>query len=117
MKALFLQYPSWTSVRKAKVWLTDNNIDFDSRHIINDNPTYEELKTWHELSGLDVDKFFSKNGKMYKELGLKDKIGSMSDEEKLQLLATSGKLLKRPLLITNDIVLIGFKLEEYENLK
>ncbi len=103
-------------MRKAKVWLTENNIEFDSRHIINENPSYEELKTWHEKSGLDIDLFFSKNGKMYKELGLKDKIKDMSLEEKLQLLATSGKLLKRPLLITADKVLIGFKLPEYEGL-
>ncbi len=113
-KILFLQYPSWTSVRKAKVWLTENNIDFDSRHIINENPTAEELTKWQKLSGKDIDNFFSKNGKMFKELELKDKLPTMSYEEKVNILATDGKLCKRPLAISKDHVVIGFKEDDYK---
>ncbi len=115
MSLLFLQFPSWTTVRKAKGWLEENNVDFTPRHIIKENPTYEELKKWYEESGLPLDNFFSKNGKMYKELGLKDKIKDMSDEEKLKLLATDGKLVKRPLAIKDGVVAIGFKEEDYKN--
>ncbi len=112
-KILFLQYPSWTSVRKAKVWLTENNVDFEARHIINENPTAKELKEWQEKSGKDIDDFFSKNGKVFKELELKDKLPTMSYEEKVNLLANDGKLCKRPLAISKDNVVIGFNEDEY----
>lgn len=111
---LFLQYPSWTSVRKAKVWLKENNLNFKERHIINDNPTREELAQWLELSGKNIDDFFSKNGKMFKELGLKDKLPSMSLDEKLDILSSDGKLCKRPLAISEEDVVIGFKEENYK---
>lgn len=117
MKNLFLQYPKCSTCRKAKKWLQDNNIDFVDRDITIDNPTKEELKAWYEKSGLELKKFFNTSGVLYKEMGLKDKIKNMSEDEMLELLSTDGKLVKRPIVVSENTVLVGFKEENYENLK
>lgn len=116
MKKLFLQYPKCTTCRKAKKFLQENNIDFDDRDITINNPTVEELEKWIDLSGLEIKKFFNTSGVLYKEMKLKDKIKDMSREEMIKLLATDGKLVKRPLLICEDKVLVGFKEEQYKEI-
>lgn len=117
MKPIFLQYPACSTCQKAKEWLTENNIEYTNRLIVEDNPTIEELKAWIPLSGLPVRKFFNTSGLVYKELNLKDKLPTMSEEEQIALLATNGKLVKRPLVVTNNFVLVGFKPAEWEKLK
>ena len=117
MKPIFLQYPACSTRQKAKKWLTENNIEYTNRLIVEDNPTIEELKAWIPLSGLPVRKFFNTSGLVYKELNLKDKLPTMSEEEQIALLATNGKLVKRPLVVTNNFVLVGFKPAEWEKLK
>lgn len=117
MKPFFLQYPACSTCQKAKKWLTENNIEFTNRLIVEDNPTVEELKTWISRSGLPVKKFFNTSGLVYKELKLSQKLLSMSEGEQIELLATNGKLIKRPLVVTDHLVLVGFKPEEWENLK
>ena len=97
--------------------LQNNNIDFVERHIVEENPTKEELTRWIKQSNLEVKKFFNTSGKLYKEMALKDKLKSMTDEEKIELLATNGMLVKRPILIKDDTVLVGFKEDEYNNIK
>lgn len=111
---LFIQYPKCTTCKKAEKWLKDHNISYESRHIKAFNPTYEELKEWHKRSGMDIKKFFNTSGNLYKEMKLKDKLPEMSEEEKLKLLATNGMLVKRPLIVTEDKVLTGFKESEWE---
>lgn len=115
---LFLEYPACSTCKKAKKWLNDNNIVYTDRHIKEDQPSYEELKHWLEISGLPVKKFFNTSGMQYRALELKDKLPGMSLEEQLQLLATDGMLVKRPILVTdNGNILIGFKEAEWaENL-
>ena len=117
MKPLFLQYPACSTCQKAKKWLTENGIGFTDRHIVEDNPTVEELQTWIPRSGLPVKKFFNTSGLVYKELKLSQKLPAMSEEEQIALLATNGKLVKRPLVITDWLVLVGFKPEEWNKLK
>lgn len=117
MKPVFLQYPACSTCQKAKKWLTENKIEFTNRLIVEDNPTVEELKAWIPRSGLPVKKFFNTSGMVYKELNLKDKLPGMSEDEQIELLATNGKLVKRPLVVTDSFVLVGFKLEEWEKLK
>ena len=116
MEKLFLQYPKCTTCRKAKKFLQENNVTFDDRDITIDNPKVEELEKWINLSGLEVKKFFNTSGVLYKEMKLKDKIKDMSREEMIKLLATDGKLVKRPLLICDDKVLVGFKEEQYKEI-
>ena len=111
---LFLCYPKCTTCMKAKKWLDDHKLSYELRDIKTENPTYEELKSWYEKSGLDIKKFFNTSGLLYKSMELKDKLPAMSEEEKLKLLATDGMLVKRPILITNDNVLLGFKEADYE---
>lgn len=111
---LVLVYRKCSTCQKALKWLEDNNIEFTERPIKEENPTYEELKAWHQMSGLPLKKFFNTSGLIYKDLGLKDKLPTMSEEEQLQLLATNGMLVKRPLVITDDYVLTGFKEKEWE---
>lgn len=106
---LFLEYPKCSTCKKAKEWLDEQDISYEDRHIIEDNPTVEELKDWHERSGLPLKRFFNTSGMKYRELGLKDKLPEMSEEEQYELLATDGMLVKRPLVVGNDFVLIGFK--------
>lgn len=115
---LFLEYPSCSTCRKAKKWLDDNEIEYIDRHIVQENPSYEELKTWYEGSGLPLKRFFNTSGVLYREMQLKDKLESMSEKEQLELLASNGKLVKRPLIIDGKTILIGFKEEEWtEQLK
>ena len=111
---LVLVYRKCSTCLKALKWLEDNQITFDERPIKEENPTYEELKAWHQMSGLPLKKFFNTSGLIYKDLGLKDKLPTMSEEEQLQLLATNGMLVKRPLVIGEDYVLTGFKEKEWE---
>ncbi len=117
MENLFLQYPKCSTCRKAKKFLEDSGINFIDRDITVDNPTKEELKNWYEKSGLELKKFFNTSGVLYREMGLKDKIKDMSEDEMLELLSTDGKLVKRPILVNDSKVLVGFKQEEYENFK
>lgn len=111
---LVLVYRKCSTCLKALKWLEDNNIEFTERPIKEENPTFEELKAWHQMSGLPLKKFFNTSGLIYKDLGLKDKLPTMSEEEQLQLLATNGMLVKRPLVIGEDYVLTGFKEKEWE---
>ena len=111
---LVLVYRKCSTCLKALKWLEDNNIEFTERPIKEENPTYEELKAWHQMSGLPLKKFFNTSGLIYKDLGLKDKLPTMSEDEQLQLLATNGMLVKRPLVIGDDYVLTGFKEKEWE---
>ena len=106
---LFLEYPKCSTCKKAKKLLDEQDISYEDRHIIEDNPTVEELKDWHERSGLPLKRFFNTSGMKYRELGLKDKLPEMSEEEQYELLATDGMLVKRPLVVGDDFVLIGFK--------
>ena len=105
----FIYYPKCTTCQKAKKWLDDNNIEYELRDIKENNPTFEELGEWYKMSGLPLKKFFNTSGLLYKSMGLKDKLTAMSEEEQLRLLATDGMLVKRPLLIGKDFVLVGFK--------
>lgn len=111
---LFLEYPKCSTCRKAKKWLDAHNVTYIDRHIVEDNPTYDELKKWYEKSGLPLKKFFNTSGLIYKEMKLKDKLPAMSEEEQLKLLATNGMLVKRPLIVEGDMVLTGFKEAEWE---
>ena len=112
---LFLQYPPCSTCQKAKKWLDDHQIAYDLRDIKLDNPTAEELTAWHERSGLPLKKFFNTSGLVYKNLGLKDKLPTMTEDEQIALLASDGMLVKRPLLVGDDFVLPGFKQAEWEN--
>lgn len=110
---LVLVYRKCSTCIKALKWLEANGVKFEERPIVEENPTYEELKAWHEKSGLPVKKFFNTCGLVYKEMGLKDKLPTMSEDEQLKLLATDGKLIKRPLVVGDDYVLVGFKEAEW----
>ena len=110
---LFIHYPKCSTCQKAKKWLDENKKEYTERHIVENNPTYDELKEWHAKSGLPLKKFFNTSGLLYKEMQLKDKLPTMSEEEQLQLLATNGMLVKRPLVVTEDTVLVGFKEAEW----
>ena len=112
---LFLEYPPCTTCKKAKIWLDDHGICYESRHIKENNPTYEELKSWYEKSGLPLKKFFNTSGIQYRALELKDKLPTMTEDEQLRLLASDGMLVKRPLLIAETAVLTGFKEKDWEN--
>lgn len=111
---LFIEYPKCTTCKKAKKWLDDHGLQYTDRHIKEENPTADELKTWHSKSGLPLKRFFNTSGVLYKEMHLKDKLPEMSEEEQFQLLATDGMLVKRPILVTDDKVLTGFKEKEWE---
>ena len=113
----FICYPRCTTCQKAKKWLDDNNIEYELRDIKIDNPTFDELKEWHEKSGLPLKKFFNTSGLLYKSLDLKNKLPAMSEEETLKLLATDGMLVKRPLLVGDDFVLVGFKEDDWKKIK
>ncbi|WP_040215119.1 arsenate reductase family protein [Clostridium polynesiense] len=117
MKYLFLQYPKCSTCQKAKKWLNENDIAYEERHIVENNPTEEELKNWVSKSGMPLKKFFNTSGNVYKELKLKDKLPQMSEEEQIKLLASNGMLVKRPIIVSEDLVLTGFKQEEWEKLK
>ena len=110
---LFICYPKCSTCQKAKRWLDEHNIDYTERHIVETNPTYDELKEWYSKSRLPLKKFFNTSGLLYKEMQLKDKLPTMSEEEQLSLLATNGMLVKRPLLVKDNMVLVGFKEVEW----
>ena len=111
---LYVNYPKCTTCIKARKYLESKNLDFTSRHIKEENPSYEELKEWNEKSGLPLKRFFNTSGTLYKSMNLKEKLPDMSEEEQLALLATDGMLVKRPLLVGEDFVLTGFKEEEWK---
>ncbi|MCM1498368.1 MAG: arsenate reductase family protein [Clostridium sp.] len=111
---LFIYYPKCSTCQKAKKWLLENNKKFEERHIVEENPTYDELKEWYEKSGLSLKKFFNTSGLLYRERQLKDKLPAMTEDEMLKLLATNGMLVKRPILIDGDKVLVGFKEAEWK---
>ena len=109
----FICYPKCTTCQKAKKWLDDNKIEYELRDIKGNNPSLEELTTWYEMSGLPLKKFFNTSGLLYKSMELKDKLPTMTEEEQLKLLATDGMLVKRPLVVGEDFVLVGFKESEW----
>ena len=111
---LFVEYPKCSTCQKAKKWLDEHGIAYEDRHIVENNPTYEELKDWYGRSGLPLKKFFNTSGMLYKEMKLKDKLPTMSEDEQLQLLATNGILVKRPVIVDGDTVFTGFKAAEWE---
>ena len=110
----FICYPKCTTCKKAEKWLDDNGIGYEMRDIKADNPTYDELNEWYNLSGLPLKKFFNTSGLLYKSMNLKEKLPTMSESEMLKLLSSDGMLVKRPLLIGDDFVLVGFKESEWE---
>ena len=114
---LVLVYRKCSTCQKALKWLEEHKVEFEERPIVEENPTYEELKAWHAKSGLPLKKFFNTSGLLYKELGLKDKLPGMSEEEQLRMLAINGMLVKRPLVVGEDFVLCGFREKEWERLK
>lgn len=109
MSVLFVEYPACSTCKKAKKWLDDHGIVYTDRHIKEQNPTVEELREWQKKSGLELKKFFNTSGMLYKEMKLKDRLPQMSEEEKYELLASDGMLVKRPLVIGDDFVLVGFR--------
>lgn len=113
---LFLEYPKCTTCKKAKKWLEDHKVDFEDRDIKLQNPTAEELKGWYQKSGLPLKRFFNTSGMLYKSMQLKDRLPDMSEEEQIRLLATDGMLVKRPILVKGDKVLVGFKEAEWEKM-
>lgn len=116
MECLFVEYPRCSTCQKAKKWLQEQGVPFTDRNIREQNPTREELREWHERSGMDIKKFFNTSGMIYKEMKLKERLPEMSLEEKYELLSTDGMLVKRPVLVTEKGILTGFKPEEWEKL-
>lgn len=113
---LFIHYPKCTTCQKAKKWLDENRISYEARDIKEENPSYEELKEWYAMSGLEIKKFFNTSGLLYKSMNLKEKLEEMSEEEKLRLLASDGMLVKRPLVVTDDgKILLGFREDVYRD--
>lgn len=113
---IFLEYPKCSTCKKAKKWLDERGISYEDRHIVEHNPSKEELAQWIQDSGLPVKRFFNTSGMKYKELGLKDRLLSMTEEEQLELLASDGMLVKRPLIISENLIYPGFKEEVWEKL-
>lgn len=114
MAVLFIEYPKCTTCKKAKKWLDEQGVEYTDRHIVEDNPTAAELAEWHERSGLPLRRFFNTSGMKYRELGIKAKLDAgMTDEEAYELLATDGMLVKRPLIVADNVVLTGFKEEAW----
>lgn len=113
-KMLFIEYPKCSTCKKAKKWLDDNKLTYTDRHIKEENPTAEELKDWHKRSNLPLKKFFNTSGLLYKEMNLKEKLKTMTEEEQYELLASDGMLVKRPLVVNGDVILLGFKEAEWK---
>ncbi len=113
---LFIEYPKCTTCQKAKKWLDENKLSYTDRNIKEDNPTAKEIKQWYKMSNLPLKRFFNTSGLLYRSLNLKDKLNTMSEQEMIALLATDGMLVKRPIIIKDDIVLVGFKISEWEKL-
>ncbi len=114
MRILFVEYPKCSTCRKAKGWLEAQGVAFDGRHIVEQPPTVEELRNWQARSGLPLKRFFNTSGQVYRALELKDRLPGMSEDEQLALLASNGMLVKRPLAVGEDFVLVGFKQNEWE---
>ena len=113
---LFIQYPPCSTCQKAKKWLDEHGLNYTERHIKEDNPCYDELKSWYEMSGLPLKRFFNTSGLLYKSMNLKDRLPAMSEEEQLRLLATDGMLVKRPIIVDGETVLTGFREAEWTEL-
>lgn len=111
---LFIEYPKCSTCIRAKKWLVEHGVEFEDRHIVEKNPTVEELKAWQPKSGLPLKKFFNTSGRLYKEMNLKEKLPVMSDEEMFALLATDGMIVKRPIIVGEDFVLVGFKEAQWQ---
>ena len=111
---LFVEYPKCTTCKKAKKWLDDHGLSYEDRNIKEDNPSADELRQWHEKSGIPLKRFFNTSGMLYREMELKDKLPSMSDEEQYKLLAEDGMLVKRPIIVAEEAVLVGFREKEWE---
>ena len=114
MKNILIEYPKCSTCKKAKKWLEENNIEFIDRNIVEDTPTIQELEKWIKMSGKEIKKWFNTSGLKYKELNLKDKLETMSDKEKIKLLASDGMLIKRPLFISDKGIFVGFKEEMWK---
>lgn len=117
MKNIFIEYPKCSTCKKTKKWLEENNIEFEDRNIIEETPTIKELTKWIKESGLDIKKWFNTSGLKYKELNLKEKLSNMSDKEKIELLASDGMLIKRPVLVSDKGIFIGFNEDKWNILK
>lgn len=117
MKNIFIEYPKCSACKKAKKWLEENNIEFEDRNIIEETPTIKELTKWIKESGLDIKKWFNTSGLKYKELNLKEKLSNISDKEKIELLASEGMLIKRPVLVSDKGIFIGFNEDKWNILK
>lgn len=115
-KMLFVHYPKCTTCKRAKKWLDEHQISYEERDIKENNPALEELKEWYQRSGLPLKRFFNTSGMLYKEMKLKDKLPEMSEDEQLTLLASDGMLVKRPIVVTEDQVLVGFKEAQWEEI-
>lgn len=113
MSILFLQYPPCSTCKRARKWLDDHQISYEARHIKEQNPTVSELETWYKKSGLPLKKFFNTSGNLYKEMNLKDRLPGMSEAEQLELLASDGMLVKRPIVVGDEVVLVGFREGEW----
>lgn len=111
---LFIEYPRCSTCRKAKKWLDEHEIEYEDRDIVNDNPQKDEIKEWYEKSDLPLKRFFNTSGKVYRELKLKDKLPDMTEDEQLELLATDGMLVKRPIIVSDNYITTGFKEKEWE---
>lgn len=116
MSILFLWYPPCTTCQKAKAWLDEHHIAYEARHIKEENPTSGELKAWVKRSGLPLKRFFNTSGLVYKELNLKDRLADMDEEEQLELLGSNGMLVKRPIVVADESILVGFRPAEWEAL-
>ena len=112
---LFVEYPKCTTCKKAKAWLDAHGIRYEDRDIKLDNPSADELRSWHAASGLSLKRFFNTSGMLYREMGLKDKLATMGEEEQFELLASDGMLVKRPILVDGPTVLVGFREHEWES--
>lgn len=113
---LFVHYPKCSTCKKAKAFLDDRGVEYKERHIVEENPSFDELKKWYKMSDYPLKRFFNTSGMRYREMGLKDKLPHMSEEEQLELLATDGMLVKRPILVDGEWVRVGFKEKEWEEL-
>lgn len=113
MNTLFIEYPKCTTCQKAKKWLTEHQVDFEDRNISEENPTKEELEQWYKVSGLPLKKFFNTSGQLYRQMELKEKLATMAESEMLELLASNGMLVKRPIVVQGECVLVGFKEAEW----
>lgn len=113
---LFVHYPKCSTCKKAKAFLDERGVEYKKRHIVEENPTFDELKKWYEMSDYPLKRFFNTSGMRYREMGLKDKLAHMSEEEQLELLSTDGMLVKRPILVDGERVRVGFKEKEWEEM-